>query len=77
MARPDCGGVALPPVATTSYSKLRSWPTAAIWWPLTGRDVLSVPLHHLARDARTGGPRFGDPGRYPIGPQLRAFHAKR
>ena len=58
-------GAVLPPVATTSYRKLRSWPVEGIWRPLTGRDALSVPLHRLARDTPPRDPRFGDPGALP------------
>ena len=58
-------GAVLPPVATTSYRKLRSWPVEGIWQPLTGRGVLSVPLHRLARDTPLHGPRFADPGAFP------------
>jgi hypothetical protein len=61
-------GKALPPVATTSYRKLRSWPVEGIWQPLTGRNVLSVRLHRLARDTPPGDPRFGDPGAFPDRP---------
>jgi hypothetical protein len=58
-------GVVLPPVATTSYRKLRSWPAEAIWWPLTGRGYVRVRLHGLTRDPRPIEARFGDPGRFP------------
>jgi hypothetical protein len=61
-------GAALPPVATTSYRKLRSWPAEGIWRPLTGRDALSVPLHRLARDTPERDSRFGDPGALPDRP---------
>jgi hypothetical protein len=63
------GGMrSLPPVATTSYRKLRSWPAEGIWRPLTIRDTpLSVPLHRLARNKPPLDPRFGDPGPLPIG----------
>jgi hypothetical protein len=61
-------GAALPPVATTSYRKLRSWPAEGIWRPLTGRDALSVPLHRLARGTSPRDPRFGDPGALPERP---------
>ena len=61
-------GAALPPVATTSYRKLRSWPAAGIWRPLTGREAMSVPLHRLARHVPERDPRFGDPGPFPDRP---------
>jgi hypothetical protein len=61
-------GAALPPVATTSYRKLRSWPAEGIWRPLIGRDALSVPLHRLARHTPERDPRFGDPGPLPDRP---------
>ncbi|GIE99499.1 replication-relaxation family protein [Paractinoplanes rishiriensis] len=61
-------GAALPPVATTSYRKLRLWPAEGIWRPLTGRDALSVPLHRLARHTAPHDPRFGDPGAFPDRP---------
>ena len=58
-------GTVLPPVATTSYRKLRSWPAEGIWRPLSIRKPLSVPLHRLARNKPTRDPRFGDPGPFP------------
>lgn len=63
----------LPPVATTSYRKLRSWPAEGIWQPLTGRGVLAVRLHRLARDTPPLDPRFGNPGLLPDQPS--AGHA--
>jgi hypothetical protein len=61
-------GAALPPVATTSYRKLRSWPAEGIWRPLTARNALSVPLHRLARGTPPRDPRFGNPGALPDRP---------
>jgi len=65
------GGV-LPPVVTTSYRKLRSWPAEGIWRPLTGRDALSLPLRRLARDTHLRDPRFANPGALPDRPGLAA-----
>jgi hypothetical protein len=61
-------GAALPPVATTSYRKLRSWPAEGIWRPLTARGALSVPLHRLARGVPLRDSGFGDPGALPDRP---------
>jgi hypothetical protein len=58
-------GVLLPPVATTSYRKLRAWPTGAIWWPLAHPDGSGVALHHLAGGARQNDPRFRGSGLLP------------
>nr|WP_221375076.1 replication-relaxation family protein [Actinoplanes polyasparticus] len=55
-------GVPMPPVATTSYRKLRTWPTGAIWWPLAHPDGSGVALHHLAVGARQSNPRFRGSG---------------
>jgi Replication-relaxation len=60
-------GVTLPPVATTSYRKLRAWPTGTIWWPLGNSDGSGAVLHHLAVGGRRSDPRFRDSGRYRDG----------
>lgn len=54
-------GAPVPRVATTSYRKLRAWPTEAIWWPVNpgaGTNPTTSHarrLHQLAAPAPTGG----------------------
>lgn len=57
-------GAPVPRVATTSYRKLRAWPTDAIWWPIGaayGDAGQAWHLHQFARPAAAldgaGGPR--------------------
>jgi hypothetical protein len=59
--------VALSRVATTSWRRLRSWPTEAIWWPLSTPTAQGVRLHQVGDIRRALGPRWRDPGRYPRG----------
>lgn len=50
-------GARLPLVATTTYGKLREWPTGSIWWPLADRLGLALRLHQLGWGDRDTDPR--------------------